>query len=115
MTNFEIITNTAIAEGIFTPEQARPYLEEGLRLPIHTFQEWHNLGYMVKKGEKAKMTCKIWKYSSKNLPKDNTQEQTQEEQQAQGHYYLTNAYFFTKEQVQKIPVEELKNEAKSIV
>lgn len=112
MTNYEIITTTAITEGIFTKEEARPYLEEGLRLPIHTFQEWHNLGYMVKKGEKAKMTCKIWKYSSKNV---HTDDSTEEEQKPQGHYYLTNAYFFTKEQVQKIPEEALKNETKSIV
>ena len=102
MTNYEIITQTALMEGIFTPEEARPYLEEGLSLPIHTFQEWHNLGYMVKKGEKAKMCCRIWKYSSKNIPTD---ENTNNEEVQEGHYFLAKAYFFTKDQVEKLLVE----------
>lgn len=104
MNNYTIITTAALAEGIFTQEEARPYLEEGAPLPLHTFQEWHNLGYMVKKGEKARLTCSIWKYSKKNIPTDDGSDTEQTEQQ--GHYYLTKAYFFTRDQVQKIEADE---------
>ena len=105
MTNFEIITQQAMINNLFTKEEAQMYLSEGLSLPIHTFQEWHNLGYRVRKGEKAKMTCRIWKYSTKNIKAVET-EQGAEEQEQGGHYYLANAYFFTKDQVEKITEAE---------
>lgn len=54
MTNEQIIANSAVAAGIFTQEEAEAYFSHGLRLPIHTFAEWKNHGYMVKKGEHAR-------------------------------------------------------------
>ena len=100
MTNYEIVLREAIMQGVFTPEQVAPFVENGLRLPLHTFQEWHNLGYMVKKGEKSRMTCTIWKYSSKNIPTEDGEEEEQG-----GHYFLAKAHFFTREQVEKIKEE----------
>ena len=97
MTNFQIIANSAVETGIYTKEQVETIISQGFNLPLHTFAEWKRLGYSVKKGEKAKMTCRIWKYSNKEV------EQTEEiEEQANSHYYLTKAFFFTSEQVEKI-------------
>lgn len=50
MSNEEIIVKSAISAGIFSEEEAAAYIMNGLRLPIHTFSEWKNHGYMVKKG-----------------------------------------------------------------
>ena len=100
MTNFEIVLREAIMQKVFTPEQVALYVENGLRIPLHTFQEWHNLGYMVKKGEKSRMTCMIWKYSSKNVPTEDGQEE-----EKGGRYFLAKAHFFTADQVEKIKEE----------
>ena len=99
MSNFEIIANSAIAEGIYTKEQVEAIIGQGFRLPLHTFAEWKRMGYAVKKGEKARMTCRIWKFTDKEV------EQTEDvEEQTDSHYYLTKAFFFTREQVEEIKV-----------
>ena len=61
MSNEEIIVKSAISAGIFSEEEAAAYIMNGLRLPIHTFAEWKNHGYIVKKGEHAALTVSIWK------------------------------------------------------
>lgn len=94
MTNLFIITNNAIEQGVFTEEEVKEYLEMGFRLPLHTFAEWKRLGYSVKKGEKARMMCYIWRYKG-GEPKDTEEINTDE-----NGYYKVKAYFFTKEQVQ---------------
>lgn len=97
MSNFEIIAKSAVETGIYTKEQVEEIISQGFALPLHTFAEWKRLGYAVKKGEKAKMTCRIWKYNNKEV------EQTEEnEEQENNHYYLAKAFFFTSEQVEKI-------------
>ena len=97
MTNMEIIANSAVETGLYTKEQVEEIIGNGFCLPLHTFAEWKRMGYAVKKGEKAKMTCRIWKYSDKEVEQ---KEENQEE--ANSHYYLTKAFFFTNEQVEKI-------------
>ena len=32
---------------------------------FHTFAEWKRMGYSVKKGQHAALTCQIWKYTDK--------------------------------------------------
>lgn len=98
MSNFEIIANGAIGAGIYTKEQVEAIIGSGCTLPLHTFAEWKRQGFSVKKGEKAKMTCRIWKYTDKDV--EQTDEQSQE--QTDNHYYLTKAFFFTREQVEEI-------------
>lgn len=98
MSNFEIIANNAIDAGIYTKEQVQALIASGFRLPLHTFAEWKRLGFSVKKGEKAKMTCRIWKFSDKKT--ETAEDQNVEE--SDSRYYLTKAFFFTREQVEEI-------------
>lgn len=70
MSNEEIITKSAISAGIFSEEEAAAYIMNGLRLPIHTFAEWKNHGYIVKKGEHAALTVSIWKPKTRKQKKD---------------------------------------------
>lgn len=98
MSNFEIIANNAINAGLYTKEQVLEIIASGFRLPLHTFAEWKRLGFSVKKGEKARMTCRIWKFS------DRKTETADDEnvQEGDSNYYLTKAFFFTREQVEEI-------------
>ena len=61
--------------------------------PIHTYNGWKELGYQVRKGQKAKAAFTIWKYSGK---KD---EETGE--QGDGHCFLKKSFWFTMDQVEK--------------
>lgn len=97
MSNEEIITKSAISAGIFSEEEAAAYIMNGLRLPIHTFAEWKNHGYMVKKGEHAALTVSIWK--PKTQKKDEKNVEANEENSG---FFLTTAYLFTKQQVEAI-------------
>ena len=100
MTNFKIITDSAIAAGLFTEAEATAIIESGASLPVHTFAEWKRRGYNVKKGEHAKLTCFIWRMNNKKgtLPmKDGDDVEIDE-----SHFYKTKAYFFTREQVEAI-------------
>lgn len=62
--------------------------------PIHTYNGWKELGYQVKKGQKAKACFMIWKYHGK---KD---EETGEVKD--GKCYQRKAFWFTFDQVEKI-------------
>lgn len=99
MTNEQIIANSAVAAGIFTQEEAEAYFSHGMRLPIHTFAEWKNHGYMVRKGEHAALTVSIWKPKMRKRKDGKTVEADKEEE---GGFFLTTAYLFTKQQVEAI-------------
>ena len=102
MTNFEIITNEAIANGLYTEEEAIQIIEERGALPLHTFAEWKKHGYNVRKGEHAKLTCYIWRMNVKKgvLPmKDGDDVEIDE-----SHFYKTKAFFFTADQVERIAI-----------
>lgn len=97
MTNLEIIYESAVHKKIFTQAQADAFLTATGDLPIHTFAEWRKMGYCVRKGEKAKLVCDIWRMT--NYKKKETEDDTEEKKD---HFYLKTAYFFTAEQVEKI-------------
>ena len=99
MSNEEIITKSAISAGIFSEEEAAAYITNGLRLPIHTFAEWKNHGYIVKKGEHAALVVRIWKTKTRKREDGKTVEADKEED---GGFFLTTAYLFTKQQVEAI-------------
>lgn len=61
--------------------------------PIHTYNGWRDLGYQVKKGEKAKASFPIWKWAGK---KD------EETGQESGRCWQRKAFWFTADQVEKI-------------
>lgn len=110
MTNNETIYSEAIAAGIYTQEQADAILAAGRPLPIHTFPEWLRMGYGVKKGEKAAIKTRLWKYTTK--PTKAAREAAElagKEPDADPHYYLAPAYLFTAAQVQ--PTQDRKRKA----
>lgn len=101
MTNSQIIINEAIANGIYTMEEVEAILETGHMIPVHTFQTWKNAGYIVKKGEHAKITTRLWKFSGKKAGKAESDADMDGEAD-NSHYYLAKAFLFTAEQVEKI-------------
>ena len=63
---------------------------------IHTFMTWKELGYSVRKGEKAVDSFSIWKYTSRKKAN-----QTEEEAQEEGHCFLKYSHFFAAHQVER--------------
>lgn len=61
--------------------------------PIHTFQAWKELGYSVKKGQKAIVKLTIWKHTTK------TDEETG---QQTSKMFMKTASFFSASQVEAI-------------
>lgn len=64
---------------------------------IHTYAKWKELGYQVRKGEKAIARFKIWKYT-----KGKKKAETEEEAIQKGYCFLKTASFFKASQVDKI-------------
>lgn len=93
MTNTEIITKDAIAKGLYTEEEAIEILKKRGALPLHTFAAWKAMGYSVKKGEHAKLTTYLWKYTTK---------ENKETGENENKIFKTKAHLFTPEQVQAI-------------
>ena len=61
---------------------------------IHTFNGWKELGYSVKRGEHAKARFAIWKYTSKEVEKENG------EKENKTSMFLKDSCWFTSEQVE---------------
>ena len=96
MTNREIIIGEAILHNIFTEEEILEHLETRGELPLHTFAAWKARGYVVKKGEKAAIQTRLWKYRKSVKPNDKGEAEENE------NCYLCKAFLFTKEQVERI-------------
>ena len=62
---------------------------------IHTFAAWKELGYTVKKGQKAVAKFPIWKYVSKKNEETNKED---------SKMFMKVAAFFSSSQVEKITV-----------
>lgn len=100
MTNQEIITRQTLAlieAGII-----------GANEQIHTFADWKNSGYIVKKGSKAVAKFTIWKYSDKpsKAQIEARKAAGSDEEAPSPHYFMTNAAFFSSSQVEKIEPEK---------
>ncbi len=65
--------------------------------PIHTYQKWQELGYQVRKDEKAIAKFPVWKYTNKKK-----KEESEEEAQSKGYCFMKMSAFFTNEQVEEI-------------
>ena len=98
MTNFQLIANAAVQEGLYTQDEALAILAEQGELPLHTFKEWQNRGYTVRKGEHAKLTAQIWRFKGKGKAK----EVSEDDEQNRRDFYMTTAFFFTADQVERI-------------
>ncbi len=60
--------------------------------PIHTYNAWKEMGFQVRKGEKAVAQFTIWKYRAQK------NEETDEEEN--GKMFMKRASFFTVRQVE---------------
>ena len=100
MTNLQIITNSAVANGLFTEEEVRAIFASGGVLPLFTFKEWKRRGYQVRRGEHAALTCDIWRHKEKkgSIPMEDGNDKEVDE----SHFYKHKAFLFTKEQVDRI-------------
>ena len=99
MTNTEIIINEALTNGLYTKEQIEEILASGHMIPLHTLQAWKNAGYIVKKGEHARITTRLWKFTNKPKKSETAKENTDDAENS--HYYLAKAFLFTADQVEK--------------
>ena len=63
---------------------------------IHTYAAWKQLGFQVKKGEKAIAKFTIWKYASSTIENENGEEEET------GKMFMKQAFFFSPAQVEKI-------------
>lgn len=70
---------------------------------IHTYQIWKQLGFQVKKGEKAVAQFPIWKHTSKATEEidENGDPKVKE------NMFLKTSSFFTKAQVEPIKKKEV--------
>lgn len=73
---------------------------------FHTFDGWKRGGLSVKRGEKAAIRCKLWKYKDGPKPEDLPADadpltRKAAEQGGAGDYYMTTAYLFGRWQVEK--------------
>lgn len=66
--------------------------------PIHTYNGWKELGYQVKRGQKAKASFTIWKYAGKKA----LNEETGEMEEIDGKCFPKKSFWFTADQVEKI-------------
>ena len=62
---------------------------------IHTYQAWKEMGYQVKRGEKAVAKFTIWKYKPGKVEIDSDEEE-------KGTMFMKLAHFFAENQVEKI-------------
>lgn len=118
MTNSQLIQNKAISENIYTEDELELFFEKNEFLPLNTFQGWKSLGYSVKKGEKAKIKTKLWKYTNhktRGLTEEEYEKLSQimdkvpeneEVPEKPNHYYLAPAALFDISQVQRVKKEE---------
>lgn len=100
MTNIEIIANEAVANNLYTEDQVIELFETMGCLPLFTFAEWKKKGYFVKKGQKAKLTCYIWKMKKEKAQgkdKDGNEVEVDET-----NWYKVKAFLFDNTQVEKI-------------
>lgn len=100
MTNTEIIINEAVENGLYTMEQIENILASGHMIPLHTFQAWKSAGYIVKKGEHARITTRLWRFTNKSKKNNEADENTDGTDNE--HYYLAKAFLFTYDQVERI-------------
>ena len=66
---------------------------------FHTFAEWKRMGYSVKKGQHAALTCQLWKYTDK--PRKAAEADGKDAPETDPHFYKTKAHLFHALQVEK--------------
>lgn len=70
---------------------------------FHTFAEWKRMGYSVKKGEHAAITCQLWKYTDKpgKAAREAAAAAGEEAPEVDPHFYMAKSHLFHALQVEK--------------
>lgn len=87
--------STATAEDLFSAALAAE--------TFHTFAEWKRMGYSVKKGQHAALTCNLWKYTDKpgKAAREAAAEAGKDAPETDPHFYMTKAHLFHALQVER--------------
>lgn len=87
--------STATAEDLFAATLAAE--------TFHTFAEWKRMGYSVKKGQHAAITCQLWKYTDKpgKAAREAAAEAGKDAPETDPHFYMTKAHLFHALQVER--------------
>ena len=114
--NSSIILAAGIEAGAIPPVALLDYFQTGRMPAVHTFDIWKKAGYIVKKGEKAAFTARIWKFTEKavtltaedaaamnagNMLEGVTYAEGDTIQR--GNFIKKVAFFFTASQIEKAP------------
>lgn len=114
--NSSIILAAGIEAGVIPPVALLDYFTTGRMPAVHTFDVWKKAGYIVKKGEKAAFTARIWKFTEKavtltaedaaamnagNMLEGVTYAEGDTIQR--GNFIKKVAFFFTASQIEKAP------------
>ena len=118
MTNQEIVLKKSlelVKEGVLESTGViADVIMNGMKMtielpePIHTFAVWKEMGYIVKKGQKAITSINIWKYTSKMLNEETGNDAVDamnkqiNEQGGKTSMFMKTAYFFKASQVEKM-------------
>lgn len=94
MTNVQII---AIQEASLIADGKMGENEE-----LHTYARWKQLGFSVKKGEKAITKFPIWKYSTKTKKTEKEDDTTDEKD---SYCFMKMSAFFKTSQVEPLKTE----------
>lgn len=108
MTNYMMVLQAALLEGVTTPEEIEKYHAAGYPLPLFTFQRWKQYGYTVKRGEHAKLIVSLWKPRGPKKMED--AEEIPEEAEKNG-YFLKKCFLFDRFQVEKTEEAEARRKA----
>ena len=70
---------------------------------FHTFAEWKRLGYSVKKGQHAAITCDLWKYTDKpgKAAREAAEAAGTDAPETDPHFYKAKSHLFHALQVEK--------------
>ena len=115
MTNNEIIFETVrntftpaqlaeLVQSTYTAEQIAARRSAMLAADtFHTFAEWKRMGYSVKKGQHAALTCQLWKYTDKpgKAAREAAEADGKDAPETDPHFYMTKAHLFHALQVEK--------------
>lgn len=87
--------SAATAEDIFTAQLAAE--------TFHTFAEWKRMGYSVKKGQHAALTCQLWKYTDKpgKAARETAAAAGEDAPETDPHFYMAKAHLFHALQVER--------------
>lgn len=101
MTNAQIIAEVVIGTKTMGSDDFIDFYQTHGYLPFNTYSTWKKLGYQVKKGEKATLSTRLWKYTNK--PVEVVETANGEENEVDpNHYFLKLSHLFGINQVEKV-------------